>query len=77
MNFDGTRATVTNAEYNGEIPVGGNVNFGFNYSSPTAFTPPSTVDFNGTRSSAPSNNNGNNNQNNNQNKNQNSQNNNY
>ncbi|MDE7362704.1 MAG: cellulase family glycosylhydrolase [Oscillospiraceae bacterium] len=64
---DGTKTTVTNVEYNGDIPVGGSVNFGFNYSSPTAFNPSSTVGFNGKQSSSPSNNNGNNNQNNNQN----------
>lgn len=74
FSVNGTKVTVGNVEYNGDIPVGGSVNFGFNYSSPTVFTPPENVDFNGTRSSAPSNNNGNNN-NNNQNNNQNNQNN--
>ncbi|MDE6030121.1 MAG: glycoside hydrolase family 5 protein, partial [Oscillospiraceae bacterium] len=57
-------------EYNGNIPVGGSVNFGFNYSCPTKFNPPDTVGFNGTKSSAPSNSQ-NNNQNNNQNNDQN------
>lgn len=65
FSVNGTKATVSNVDYNGEIPVGGNVNFGFNYSSPTVFKPSSDVSFNGTRSSAPVNNNNNNNQNNN------------
>lgn len=54
FSVNGTSVSVTNVEYNGSIPVGGNVNFGFNYSSPTKFTPPDTVDFNGARASAPS-----------------------
>lgn len=64
FSVNGSKATVTNVDYNGEIPVGGNVNFGFNYSSPTVFKP-STVSFNGTQSSVPVNNNNNNNNNNN------------
>ena len=77
FSVNGTKVTVGNVEYNGDIPVGGSVNFGFNYSSPTTFAPPENVDFNGTKSSAPSNNNGNNSnsQNNNSDNNQNDQNN--
>lgn len=74
FSVNGTTVSVTNVEYNGNIPVGGSVNFGFNYSSPTIFDPPDTVGFNGTKSSAPSNaqnDNRNNNQNNDQNNNNN------
>ncbi len=53
-SVSGTTAKITNAEYNGEIPVGGSVSVGFNYSSPTAFTPPSTVNINGTAGSSSS-----------------------
>lgn len=58
FSVSGTSACVTNVEYNGNIPVGASVNFGFNYSSPAKFTPPDTVGFNGTRASAPSGGNG-------------------
>ena len=62
-SVNGTTATVTNAEYNGEIPAGGSVSIGFNYSSPTVFTPPSSVSFNGTEGSSSVNNGGQNNNN--------------
>ena len=35
----GTKLTVTNESYNGEISNGGNTGFGFNYKSPTEFKP--------------------------------------
>ena len=74
-SVNGTTVTVTNAEYNGDIPAGGSINIGFIYSSPTAFTPPSSVTFNGTAGSSSGNNgnnqgNNNGNQNNNNNSNQ-------
>ena len=62
-SVSGTTATVTNAEYNGGIPAGGSVSIGFNYSSPTVFTPPSSVTFNGTAGSSSTNNGGQNNNN--------------
>ena len=72
FSVKGTMVSVTNVEYNGNIPVGGSVSFGFNYGSPAKFTPPDTVGFNGTRASSPGganqggspNDNGNNTQNN-------------
>lgn len=54
FSVNGRTVSVTNVDYNGNIPAGGSVNFGFNYSSPTKFTPPDTVGFNGSKSSAPS-----------------------
>lgn len=44
----GTELTVENADYNGSVPIGANVTFGFNYSSPTEFAPAAnTTSFNG------------------------------
>lgn len=51
FSISGTTLTVTNESYNGDIALGGKISFGFNYSSPTAFTPPSNVTVNGTASS--------------------------
>lgn len=51
-SVNGTTAKVSNVEYNGEIPTGGSVSVGFNYSSPTVFTPPSSVNINGTAGSS-------------------------
>ena len=39
FSVSGTTVKVTNADYNGNIPAGGSVTAGFNYASPTAFTP--------------------------------------
>lgn len=39
FTVSGTTLTVANESYNGEIPSGGTAGFGFNYSSPTEFTP--------------------------------------
>lgn len=47
----GTTLTVTNADYNKDIAKGGKISFGFNYSSPSSFTPPENVTINGTASS--------------------------
>ena len=63
---NGSTLTVTNESYNGTITNGGNISFGFNYSSPKEFTPPDIV-FNGSSTpvtDAPSNNNQNDNNNN-------------
>lgn len=50
-SVNGTAVTVTNAAFNADIPNGGSVTVGFNYSSPSAFTPPSAVTFNGNAAS--------------------------
>lgn len=56
----GTALTVTNVDYNKDIAAGAKISFGFNYSSPTVFNPPDSVNINGTAASAGSGNNGNN-----------------
>ena len=76
-SVSGTTLTITNVEYNGNLPAGGSLSVGFNYSSPTAFTPPSSISINGTSASSSgnsgnqsgNNNNNNNGNNNNQNNN--------
>lgn len=70
-SVNGTTVTVKNAEYNGEIPAGGSIGIGFNYSSPAAFVPPESVTINGTAGSSTGNGGGNNSQNNSQGNNQN------
>lgn len=62
---NGSTLTVTNESYNGSIANGGEVSFGFNYSSPKEFTP-SDIKFNGSATPSvdgPSNNDNNNNNN--------------
>ena len=54
-SVSGTTVTVTNAGYNASIPNGGSVTVGFNYSCPSAFTPPSNITFNGNAASSSSN----------------------
>ena len=39
FSVDGTKLTISNAEYNGAIESGATVTFGFNYMSPEEFTP--------------------------------------
>lgn len=51
FSISGTTLTVTNESYNGDIAPGAKTSFGFNYSSPTQFTPPSNVTINGSASS--------------------------
>ena len=51
FSVSGTTLTVTNVDYNKDIAKGEKISFGFNYSSPTSFTPPSNVAINGTVSS--------------------------
>lgn len=62
-SVNGTKVTASNVEYNGSIPAGGSVGIGFNYSSPSAFTPPGSVSINGTTGTS-SGNSGNNSSNN-------------
>ena len=62
-SVNGTKVTASNVEYNGSIPAGGSVGIGFNYSSPSAFTPPGRVSINGTTGTS-SGNSGNNSSNN-------------
>ena len=64
-SVNGTSVTVKNAEYNGEIPAGGSIGIGFNYSSPSAFTVPENVTINGAAGSSSGNSGNNNGQNNN------------
>ena len=54
-SVSGTTVTITDAGYNASIPNGGSVTVGFNYSCPSAFTPPSSVTFNGNAASSSSN----------------------
>lgn len=63
-SVNGTSVTVKNAEYNGEIPAGGSIGIGFNYSSPSAFTVPENVTINGAAGSSSGNSGNNNGQNN-------------
>lgn len=49
--IDGSTLTITNVEYNGEVPAGGVINVGFNYSSPSVFIPPENVSINGVEAS--------------------------
>lgn len=61
---NGSTLTVTNESYNGSVANGGTVSFGFNYSSPSEFTP-KDVKFNGSSTpivDAPDNNGNNNTQ---------------
>ncbi|MBE6880373.1 MAG: endoglucanase [Ruminococcaceae bacterium] len=63
---NGSTLTVTNESYNGTIANGGEISFGFNYSSPKEFTP-SYIKFNGSATPSvdgPSNDNNNDNNNN-------------
>ena len=76
FSVNGTTVTVTNVDYNGNIPANGSVSGGFNYSSPSALNS-SGGSGSGTPSSSSSNNNNNNNQNNNQSSSQNNNNSNY
>ena len=62
-SVNGTKVTASNVEYNGSIPAGGSVGIGFNYISPSAFTPPGSVSINGTTGTS-SGNSGNNSSNN-------------
>ena len=49
-----TEITVKNADYNGSVPIGENVTFGFNYNCPTIFIPAaSTTSFNGKHADNP------------------------
>lgn len=47
FDLSGKTLTVTNETYNGSIPSGGSVNFGFNFSSPSEVKPPYDVSVNG------------------------------
>lgn len=49
-SVNGTTLTVTNESYNGTVANGGNISFGFNFSSPKEFTP-SDIKFNGSHTS--------------------------
>lgn len=60
FSVDGGMLTITNVEYNGDVPAGGVIGVGFNYSSPTVFTPPESVSINGVEGSSSNNNGGNN-----------------
>lgn len=51
FSVDGGMLTITNVEYNGEVPAGGAFGVGFNYSSPSVFIPPENVTINGTEAS--------------------------
>lgn len=51
FSISGTVLTVTNVDYNKDIAKGEKISFGFNYSSPSVFTPPNNVTINGTASS--------------------------
>lgn len=51
FSVSGTVLTVTNVDYNKDIAKGEKISFGFNYASPSSFTPPSNVTINGTVSS--------------------------
>lgn len=73
FSVSGTSVTVTNVEYNGDIPAGGSISAGFNYKSPTDFVPPKNAVFNGLTVSDNQNNNGQSNNNNNSQNNQNNQ----
>ncbi len=64
-SVSGTTVTVKNAEYNGQIPAGGSIGIGFNYSSPVVFSVPENVTINGTGGSSSGGGTGNDNQNNN------------
>ena len=52
FSVDGTTLTITNAEYNGEVPAGGVIGIGFNYSSPSVFVPPESIGINGVEGSS-------------------------
>ncbi|MCM1299907.1 MAG: cellulase family glycosylhydrolase [Firmicutes bacterium] len=47
----GTTVTVTNESYNGDVADGGSFSLGFNYASPSAFNPPSSITVNGSGAS--------------------------
>lgn len=49
-SVSGTTLTITNESYNGTVANGGNISFGFNFSSPKEFTP-SDISFNGSQTS--------------------------
>ena len=62
-SINGTKLTVKNESYNGEIANGGSAGFGFNYKTPTEFNPgKATVNGNAASSGTGSANNGNNNE---------------
>lgn len=64
FSINGTTLTISNVEYNADIAAGSNISFGFNYRSPSKFTPPGNVVVNGKPSSNNGGSNGGNNNNN-------------
>lgn len=66
-SIDGSKASVTNVDYNADITTGGSVSFGFNYRSPESLKTPKNLEFNGSAADSGNVNNANNNNNNNNN----------